>query len=137
MAGRGKPENLKPPWKKGQSGNPGGRPKKASITEAFLAVLEKPVPNDPQKRNYAELIAEATARQAIKGNVQAVKEIADRTEGRARQSIEIELTPITKAFDQMNAEEVEAYAKDGTLPAWFEQAAGVSTKDGRETDGGE
>jgi len=128
MAGRGKPENLRPPWKKGQSGNPGGRPKKTAITDAFRAVLERSVPNDPQKRTYAELIAEATARQAIRGNVQAVREIADRTEGKARQAIEIELTPLAMAFDKMTAAELEAYAKDGTLPEWFEEEAGGSTK---------
>jgi Family of unknown function (DUF5681) len=109
-------------WKKGQSGNPGGRPKSKTLSDAYRNKLEEPVPNDPEERTWAELIAEAQVRDAVRGNVQAAREIADRTEGRARQAIEFEDATMTKAFDRMSTEELEAYARDGTLPPWFPRA---------------
>src|ERR1700681_3293 len=106
-------------WKKGQSGNPGGRPKSKTLSDAYRNKLEEPVPNDPEKRTWAELIAEAQVRDAVRGNVQAAREIADRTARRARQAIEFEDTTVAKAFERMTTEELEAYARDGALPAWF------------------
>lgn len=106
-------------WKKGQSGNPSGRPKSKMLSDAYRSKIEEPVPNDPEGRTWAELIAEAQVRDAVRGNVQAAREIADRTEGRARQAIEFEDKTMTQAFEKMTIEELEAYARDGTLPAWF------------------
>jgi hypothetical protein len=106
-------------WKKGQSGNPSGRPKSKTLSDAYRNKLEEPVPNDPEKRTWAELIAEAQVRDAVRGNVQAAREIADRTEGRARQAIEFEDATISKAFERMTSDELEAYARDGTLPPCF------------------
>jgi Family of unknown function (DUF5681) len=111
-------------WKKGMSGNPLGRPKSKTLSDAYRNKLEEPVPNDPEKRTWAELIAEAQVRDAVRGNVQAAKEIADRTEGKARQAIEFEDATVTKAFERMTTDELEAYARDGTLPAWFPQVTG-------------
>jgi hypothetical protein len=106
-------------WKKGQSGNPSGRPKSKTLSNAYRNKLEEVVPNDPEGRTWAELIAEAQVRDAVRGNVQAAREIADRTEGRAHQAIEFEDKTMTQAFERMTIEELEAYARDGTLPAWF------------------
>jgi Family of unknown function (DUF5681) len=110
-------------WKKGQSGNPSGRPKSKTLSDAYRNKLEEPVPNDPEGRTWAELIAEAQVRDAVRGNVQAAREIADRTEGRARQAIEFEDKTISQAFERMTTEELEAYARDGTLPSWFPQTS--------------
>jgi hypothetical protein len=63
-------------------------------------------------------------RDAVRGNVQAAREIADRTEGRARQAIEFEDTTTAKAFERMTTQEFEAYARDGTLPSWFPRNEG-------------
>lgn len=115
-------------WKRGQSGNPSGRPKSKTLSNAYRNKLEEVVPNDPEGRTWAELIAEAQVRDAVRGNVQAAKEIADRTEGRARQSIEFEDKTLTQAFERMTSEELEAYARDGTLPAWFPRTANPSTE---------
>jgi hypothetical protein len=115
IAEAGKPHR----WKKGQSGNPLGRPKSKTLSDAYRYKLEEPVPNDPEGRTWAELIAEAQVRDAVRGNVQAAREIADRTEGRARQAIEFEDRTMTQAFERMTTEELEAYARDGTVPAWF------------------
>lgn len=110
-------------WKKGESGNPSGRPKSKVLSDAYKNKLEEVVPNDPEGRTWAELIAEAQVRDAVRGNVQAAREIADRTEGRARQAIEFEDTTLTKAFERMTTEELEAYARDGALPVWFPRTA--------------
>src|SRR6202167_6147233 len=112
-------------WKKGQSGNPSGRPKSKTLSDAYKCKLEELVPNDPGGRTWAEIIAEAQIRDAVRGNVQAAREIADRTEGRARQAIEFEDTTVTKAFERMTTEELEAYARDGNLPIWFPQITGT------------
>jgi hypothetical protein len=34
-------------------------------------------------------------------------------------------------FDRMTQDELEAYAKDGTLPAWFEHTVGATGSDSR------
>ena len=115
-------------WKKGQSGNPSGRPKSKTLSNAYRNKLEEPVPNDPEGRTWAELIAEAQVRDAVRGNVQAAREIADRTEGKARQAIEFEDKTMTQAFERMTIEELEAYARDGTLPAWFQRTPGAITE---------
>jgi Family of unknown function (DUF5681) len=70
-------------FKKGQSGNPGGRPKKRVLTQALLAVLDQLVPGDVRKRTNAQAIAETLVALAMKGHLGAVHELADRTEGRA------------------------------------------------------
>jgi hypothetical protein len=86
---KGRFENLRPPWPKGQSGNPGGRPKKTVLSDAMKAQLEMPYPGDKKKRTWAEVIAEKTAKKAIEGNIYAVSELGDRTEGRPRQAVEL------------------------------------------------
>jgi hypothetical protein len=54
---------------------------------------------------------------ATEGDIRAAQELADRAEGRARQAIEIEHTPLGEAFERMTRDELEAYATSGTLPA--------------------
>jgi hypothetical protein len=120
-------------WQKGQSGNPSGRPKSKTLSDAYRNKLEEPVPNDPEGRTWAELIAEAQVRDAVRGNVQAAREIADRTEGRAKQAIEFEDTTMAKAFERMTTAELEAYARDGALPPWFPRTQGQEANTDRET----
>jgi|ERR1700683_1188294 hypothetical protein len=111
----GKPHRFK----KGHSGNPSGRPKSKTLSDAYKHKLEESVPSDPERRTWAELIAEAQVRDAVRGNVQAAREIADRTEGRARQAIEFEDKTVANAFERMTREELEIYAAKGLLPEWF------------------
>lgn len=93
-------ENLAPPWQKGQSGNPGGRPKEKLITDAVrkkcgLTVKEFFSADEIAKyklerfvlanATVAELIADRMVRAAIAGNSDGsriLRELLDRLEGR-------------------------------------------------------
>src|SRR6478672_6832645 len=70
------------PFQPGQSGNPGGRPKSKPFKEALEAVLKAAGPD-------ADLaaIARALCGQAIAGNVQGIREVADRLDGKVPQAI--------------------------------------------------
>jgi len=72
-------------FKPGQSGNPGGRPRTAKLSEACRAKLASLMPGDPESRSYAEAIADKLAQQALKGDIRAAQELADRAEGRPSQ----------------------------------------------------
>ena len=75
----------------GASGNPKGRPKLTLLTEAIRAQLAVGAP-DADERTYAEVIAEKLCTEAAAGNVLAAREIADRTEGRPKQAIDVDLS---------------------------------------------
>lgn len=79
-------------FKKGQTGNPKGRPVTKPLSNAYLSLLSLPVSEFdqliPEELSVAEGIARAVIQQAIKGRVEAAREIADRIEGKATQPIE-------------------------------------------------
>ncbi len=78
-------------FKPGASGNPKGRPKLTLLSEAIRAQLAVTAPDDDEK-TYAEVIAEKLCQEAAAGNVAAAREIADRTEGKARQQVDVDLS---------------------------------------------
>lgn len=74
-------------WKPGESGNPGGRPKKKPITELYEKMLSDP--------DFTDLIKGAITRAVRKGNmamVLQVKEMTDRVEGKVSQPIEADVS---------------------------------------------
>jgi hypothetical protein len=75
---------------KGASGNPNGRPKLTLLSEAIRAQLAVTAP-DANEKTYAEVIAEKLCTEAASGNVNAAREIADRTEGKPKQSLDIDM----------------------------------------------
>ncbi len=100
------------PFKPGQSGNPAGRPKCLTLSEAYRRELAKVDETDPQKRTFAEVLAEQMIEKASKGDVAALKEIADRVEGKARQTITLTTDrreQMERAIDRM----IERAAADG------------------------
>jgi hypothetical protein len=113
-------------FKLGQSGNPGGRPKAARLSQACRELLAQPLPGNTEGRTYAEAIAQMLGKKAIGGDIRAAQEIADRAEGRARQSIEIQSAALREAFERMTREELEAYAREGKLPLWFPRVSEVN-----------
>ena len=82
--------NLKP-FKPGESGNPKGRPKSVTLSEALRAQLGQVMPGEDEQ-TYAEKIALVLCDEASKGNVGAAKEIADRTEGKPRQTLDVDMS---------------------------------------------
>lgn len=85
--------NLKP-FQPGQSGNPGGRPKKTPITDLYQEIL-----NDPANM---ETFKQAVIKAVNSGRMSSMfqlKEMAERVEGKVTQSLEVktELRDMTEA----------------------------------------
>src|ERR1035437_3794171 len=90
-------QNLKPAWKKGDpSPNPAGRP--PGIPNArtrYKRLLEltskkaNPVTGELEEFTQLELMDMAVFVKALRGDLAAYKEIMDRTEGKAAQSMDI------------------------------------------------
>ena len=76
------------PFKPGQSGNPAGRPKKAQcIPDALREIMAQ---QDPETRRTRFLnIMERIVRSAEKGEDWAVKFVAERTEGKVSDRVEV------------------------------------------------
>ena len=80
-----KPENIIPhKFKKGQTGNPNGRPKLPDIREAMAKILA----DEKDGRTALDAILAALRAKASKGDVRAAQELLDRAFGKAKQSIE-------------------------------------------------
>ena len=77
----GTPRNLRA-FPRGRSGNPGGRPKGRSITAALRAELDRPCADDPSV-TQGERLAERLVGMALAGDLGAIREVLDRTEGKA------------------------------------------------------
>ncbi|HET6375877.1 MAG TPA: DUF5681 domain-containing protein [Methylocella sp.] len=89
--GRGKPPQATQ-FQKGQSGNPGGLPKGTPKVSIGLMKLLATAPGEKFKpASRAEQLAWAIFSRALSGDVRAVREIADRTEGKPRQSLDIDM----------------------------------------------
>ena len=88
--GKGKrvPNSEGTRWKKGQSGNPGGRPRTAALPEAYREELSARAPGDREGRTNTQAIARVVVKRARAGDLRAAQELADRIEGRPRQSVE-------------------------------------------------
>jgi Family of unknown function (DUF5681) len=108
-------------WKPGQSGNPAGRPKGSGrLSKALCVLMLEPYPDDPRGRTYAEVVAESLAKAAVSGDVSAIRELGDRTEGKATQRIEN--VEFHEGFNRMTPEELLRYAATGVVPDWFNNA---------------
>jgi len=82
-----KPENVIPhKWKKGQSGNPAGRPKLPNLQE----ILAKVLGDEKDEKSAAEAILAAMRSKAIRGDVRAAELLLDRAYGKAKLDIELE-----------------------------------------------
>ena len=92
---------LPPPvatrWKKGQSGNPGGRPKGQSLVALLREVLER----EHNGRPIKELVAERIVKEALSGKFPYAKELLDRLEG-----------PVNQRHDVNHSNEVRILVED-------------------------
>lgn len=85
---KGRSDIAKHGFKKGQSGNPNGRPKKLPKIDDLLAEVLGSDPDDPDNYSEAKEVLKEMLAAAKKGNVQAQQAILDRAYGKAKQAIE-------------------------------------------------
>jgi hypothetical protein len=112
--GRGNAQNLKP-YKKGQSGNPNGRPKGSrnfnTIIKEILELRLKDlnpnmnVPEHLKKKTNKEIMVMKQVSKAAAGNQRAFEYLVDRIDGKIMQPIDI--TDVT----DLSEEEMEARLK--------------------------
>jgi alkylation response protein AidB-like acyl-CoA dehydrogenase len=79
------PQNLRPAWKKGQSGNLKGRPKLPDIREALAKVLAE----EKDGITALEATLRALRAKATKGDVRAAEALLDRAFGKAVQRTDV------------------------------------------------
>ncbi len=87
----GVPENLRPPWKPGQSGNPSGKQGK-TITDVYRELLAKTEVGGIQIKDgktIVDLVGEAVLKAILKGDMRAVALVQERTEGKVKDVVEI------------------------------------------------
>jgi len=78
--------NLKP-WRKGQSGNPSGRPKKLHITKMFEKVLN----STGNRKEIMQAIMQTLTSKGM-AKVLMLREMAERTEGKVAQEVDMNIT---------------------------------------------
>ena len=94
----GNTANLRAPWKKGESGNPAGRPPHTRYISEYIAEYLKKVPKgEVDKRTTEELIALALLRKCMSGDIRAIELTMERTEGKVADKIESD-APINIRF---------------------------------------
>ncbi|MGH9727517.1 MAG: DUF5681 domain-containing protein [Candidatus Acidiferrales bacterium] len=103
-------------FQKGVSGNPGGRPRSAVLSKAVREKLAEVVPGEDG--TYAEKIADALVRKAARGDAECFRALADRSEGKPSQSVEVTTSTsnIESLFVLMTRRELRTYAETGVLP---------------------
>jgi uncharacterized protein DUF5681 len=105
------PKNLKPHlFQKGISGNPSGKAKGRMVDKALRELLTA---NDGKK---AKELAQVLIGRAMRGSVQAAKLIAERTEGKPKQQLDLEIgfSPADLLTDDQREERLrELKAKEG------------------------
>ena len=81
------------PFKKGQSGNPKGRPISSKLFKDLLSLAvheridEKPLRGvETGEKTKLRRIAEVLVQKAVDGDIRAIREVADRLDGKPHQS---------------------------------------------------
>jgi Family of unknown function (DUF5681) len=87
--------NLKR-FQPGQSGNPGGRPKKKPITEIYEELLAEGITRDDIKKTMRALVRKKNGLA-----VQALREMADRIEGRAQGNEDVHVTGLENLAEEI------------------------------------
>jgi hypothetical protein len=80
----GKKKPFGRPFQKGQSGNPGGRPKKKQITEIYESILKK-----AKNRKQIEEIILKIILSGRMASVLTLREMAERVEGKVVQPVDV------------------------------------------------
>lgn len=86
---RGNPDKIRAhQFKPGQSGNPGGRPRKI-ITEGYESILREVIVRNKKRDTRLRHMLRAIVDEAIQGKIPAIAEITDRVEGKAVQAVQM------------------------------------------------
>jgi hypothetical protein len=81
--------NLKP-FARGKSGNPSGLPQGVpKVSIALMSLLRGDANTDYQPKTRAEQLAWALFQRALNGEVPALREVMDRSEGRTPQTVNV------------------------------------------------
>lgn len=93
----------------GQSGNPSGKAKQKPISDALRSLLSRHASDtlDDSCITVAHRIALALVNNAVRGDLQSSREIADRVEGKPETTIAVKDTPL----DNFSTEELIALRK--------------------------
>ncbi len=81
-------ENLKAPWKKGESGNPKGRPKGSRNRSTIVRELLEAKATDGESGQVADQLTRALIKKAAEGDVRAFKELMDSAYGKVTDKVE-------------------------------------------------
>lgn len=79
-------KKIEPRWKKGESGNPKGRPKKIPELRELLANV---LGDEKEGKTAAEAILMGLRAKAIRGDVRAAELLLDRAYGKVSQDIDM------------------------------------------------
>lgn len=90
-------ENLKP-FAKGNNANPNGRPKKLPEIDALMAIV---MGEDKDGITAAEAILKALRAKASKGDIRAAEVLLDRAYGKAKQTIDNEISITEKTLAKL------------------------------------
>lgn len=104
------PENLNPPWKPGESGNPKGHPKgkrnRSTIARQWLEVSQKiknPITGETEQLEQQDIIMLGLIRKARNGDVQAAKELLDSAYGKLKDKVESDgKVQVTVKYERRN-----------------------------------
>ena len=78
-------------YRKGETGNPGGRPSMKPWSEALMLAVKRSTEKGKKTKRLA-VLADTCVKKGLAGDMQAIKEIGDRLDGKAAQSIEANLS---------------------------------------------
>jgi|GEM_PF-2527566 len=90
-------------FQKGESGNPDGRPRGASLQAAIRRLAEMSLPRNAS-RSYVEAVAEKLWKKALTGDIRAIRIVLERIDGKVSQPVDLTmpgqaLTTIAKSLD--------------------------------------
>ena len=90
------------PFKKGQSGNPGGRPKEKPFSDALrMEIADAGEDHKALRRVARKLIENAEA-----GDIRAIRELADRLDGKPIQAVDanvdVSTDPLAELIEYVN-----------------------------------
>jgi hypothetical protein len=115
---------------KGVSGNPNGRPRLTRLTESLRRLIAETNPQ-AHEETIAETIAQTLVTMALAGDIAAIKEIANRTEGLPKQAIDLDVSvqDWRDEAQKYGISEAEVAAEARLLLSEFDSANGDEATD--------